>query len=92
LRNLATHFQRSVSEFLIARGAYLDDCDARQVRVFFGFPLSDEHHALHAVQVAAVLRTHLATLTREIEQRFGKKAQIGVAFSTGPAVCGLFGT
>jgi class 3 adenylate cyclase len=88
---LATHFQRSISEFLIARGAYLDDCNARQVRVFFGFPLTDEHHALHAVQVAAVLRTHLATLTREIEQRFGKKAQIGVAFSTGPAVCGLFG-
>ena len=88
---LATHFQRSIAEFLIARGAYLDDCDARQVRVFFGFPLSDEHHALHAVQVAAVLRTHLATLALEIEQRFGKKAQIGAAFSTGPAVCGLFG-
>lgn len=88
---LATHFQRSVSEFLIARGAYLDGCDARQVRVFFGFPLSDEHHALHAVQVAAVLRTHLGVVTREIENRFGKKAQIGVAFSTGPAVCGLFG-
>lgn len=88
---LATHFQRSVTEFLIARGAYLDDCDARQVRVFFGFPLSDEHHALHAVQVAAVLRTQLGVVTREIEQRFGKKAQIGVAFSTGPAVCGLFG-
>jgi len=88
---LATHFQRSITEFLIARGAYLDDCNARQVRVFFGFPLSDEHHALHAVQVASVLRTHLATLAREIEQRFGKKAQIGVAFSTGPAVCGLFG-
>lgn len=88
---LATHFQRSVTEFLIARGAYLDDCDARQVRVFFGFPLSDEHHALHAVQVAAVLRTHLSVVTREIEQRFGKKAQIGVAFSTGPAVCGLYG-
>ena len=88
---LATHFQRSIAEFLIARGAYLDDCNARQVRVFFGFPLTDEHHALHAVQVAAVLRAHLATLVREIEQRFGKKAQIGVAFSTGPAVCGLFG-
>jgi class 3 adenylate cyclase len=88
---LATHFQRSISEFLIARGAYLDDCNARQVRVFFGFPLTDEHHALHAVQVAAALRTHVATLTREIDQRFGKKAQIGVAFSTGSAVCGLFG-
>jgi class 3 adenylate cyclase len=88
---LATHFQRSVTEFLIARGAYLDDCDPRQVRVFFGFPLSDEHHALHAVQVAAVLRTQLSVVTREIEQRFGKKAQIGVAFSTGPAVCGLYG-
>lgn len=89
---LTAHFQRSVSEFLIARGAYLDDCDARRVSVFFGFPLADEHHALHAVQVAAVLRSHLDQLFREIEQRFGKKAQIGVAFSTGPAVCGLFGT
>lgn len=89
---LATHFQRSVSEFLISRGAYLDDCDPRQIRVFFGFPLSDEHHALHAVQVAAVLRTHLEAVTREIENRFGKKAQIGVAFSSGPAVCGLFGS
>ena len=88
---LAAHFQRSVSEFLIARGAYLDGCDARQVRVFFGFPLTDEHHALHAVQVAAVLRTHLAALGREIEFRFGKRAQIGVAFSSGPAVCGLYG-
>ncbi len=88
---LATHFQRSIGEFLIARGAYLDDSNARQVRVFFGFPLTDEHHALHAVQVAAVLRNHLDTVAREIEQRFGKKAQIGVAFSTGPAVCGLFG-
>lgn len=88
---LATHFQRSVSEFLISRGAYLDDCDARQVRVFFGFPLTDEHHAVHAVQVAAVLRAHLVTLGREMETRFGKKAQFGVAFSSGPAVCGLFG-
>lgn len=89
---LATHFQSSVSEFLVARGAYLDEADPRQVRVFFGFPLSDEHHALHAVQVAAVLRSHLGAVAREIETRFGKKAQIGVAFSTGPAVCGLFGT
>lgn len=88
---LTTHFQRSVSEFLIARGAYLDDSDARQVRVFFGFPLVDEHHALHAVQVAAILRTHMGVLTREIAQRFGKKAQIGVALSTGQAVCGLYG-
>lgn len=89
---LATHFQRSLSEFLISRGAYLDGCDARQVRVFFGFPLTDEHHALHAVQVAAVLRTHLTALAREMEARFGKKAQFGVAFSSGPAVCGLYGS
>ena len=88
---LATHFQRSITEFLVSRGAYLDDCDARQVRVFFGFPLSDEHHALHALQAASALRLHLGTVAREIEQRFGKKAQIGVAFSSGPAVCGLFG-
>ncbi|MFC5453332.1 adenylate/guanylate cyclase domain-containing protein [Prosthecobacter fluviatilis] len=88
---LATHFQRSISEFLVGHGAYLDDCNARQVRVFFGFPLSDESHAAHAVQVAVLLRPHLETVAREIELRFGKKAQIGVAVSSGPVLCGLFG-
>jgi hypothetical protein len=43
------------------------------------------------VQVAAVLRAHLTALAREMEMRFGKKAQFGVAFGSGPAVCGLYG-
>lgn len=88
---LAAFFQRGVSEFLISRGAYLDDCDARQVRVIFGFPLADEHHARHAVQVAAALRPHLTTLCREMETRFGHKPRFGSALSSGPVTCGLFG-
>lgn len=89
---LTTGFQHGVSEFLISRGGYLDDCDPRQVRVFFGFPLVNENHATHAVQVAAQLVTHIEVLARELTQRFGKEVRLGVALSTGAATCGLFGT
>lgn len=88
---LSDYIQRSVTEFVVTRGGYLDDCDVESVRALFGFPIADEHHALHASQIAAAFRAHLSTLTREVEQRWGKKPQFGVALTTGEAMCGLLG-
>ncbi|MBE7493334.1 MAG: hypothetical protein HS117_00155 [Verrucomicrobiaceae bacterium] len=88
---LSDHIQRSVTEFVVTRGGYLDDCDVESVRVIFGFPLADEHHALHAAQVAAALRAHLVMLAREVEQKWGKTPRFGVALTTGESMCGLLG-
>lgn len=88
---LSDHIQRSVTEFVVTRGGYLDDCDVESVRAIFGFPIADEHHALHAAQVAAALRAHLTVLTREVEQNWGKTPRFGVALTTGEAMCGLLG-
>ncbi|MBL9129995.1 MAG: hypothetical protein JNG86_02280, partial [Verrucomicrobiaceae bacterium] len=88
---LSDSIQRSVTEFVVTRGGYLDDCDVESVRAIFGFPLVDEHHALHAAQVAAALRVHLTVLAREVEQKWGKKPRFGVALTTGEAMCGLLG-
>lgn len=88
---ISARIQRSVAEFVVTRGGYLDDADAQSVQALFGFPLADEHHALHAAQVAAALRPHLSTLALEIEQSCGKKPRFGIALASGEAMCGLLG-
>ena len=88
---ISARMQRSVSEFIVSRGGYLDDADAQSLQALFGFPVPDEHHALHASQVAAALRPHLSALASEIEQVCGTKPRFGVALATGEAMCGLLG-
>ncbi|MFO1440319.1 MAG: hypothetical protein U1F81_18505 [Verrucomicrobiaceae bacterium] len=88
---ISARMQRSVSEFIVSRGGYLDDADAQSLQALFGFPVADEHHALHASQVAAALRPHLSALASEIEQVCGTKPRFGVALATGEAMCGLLG-
>jgi adenylate cyclase len=88
---ISARMQRSVSEFIVSRGGYLDDADAQSLQALFGFPLADEHHSLHAAQVAAALRPHLSTLALEVEQVCGKKPRFGVALASGEAMCGLLG-
>lgn len=89
--SLISILQRGVSEFIVTRGGYLDDCDAHSIRALFGYPHADEHHALHAAQVAAALRAQLSALARESEHLCGVKARFGVALNTGEAMCGLLG-
>ena len=88
---ISARMQRSVSEFIVGRGAYLDDADAQSLQAVFGFPLADERHALQASRVAAALRPHLSALASEIEQQCGTKPRFGLALATGEAMCGLLG-
>ncbi|MDZ4289132.1 MAG: adenylate/guanylate cyclase domain-containing protein [Prosthecobacter sp.] len=85
------HFEHEISDFLVARGGYLDTCTAQRIRVLFGYPLADEHHALHAAQVLLQLRDYWPTLQREMQTRWLWKPRFGAALSTGTAACGLFG-
>ena len=85
------HFEQQVSEFLVARGGYLDTCTAQRIRVLFGYPLEDEHHALHASQVLLQLRDHWPALQREMQSRWLWKPRLGAALTTGSVACGLFG-
>lgn len=84
-------FQKSVSEFLVSRGAYLEACNAQRVRVFFGYPLPSETHAVQASQVVLQLREHLKELQKEIHARWSWKPRFGCSLSTGKVACGLYG-
>ena len=88
---LSSAFMKSVSEFLVIKGGYLDVCNAQGITAQFGFPVSDTDHALNACKVGMALREHLVVLGAELEKRWGHKPQVGVGISSGTAVCGLMG-
>lgn len=91
MEKLSSGFLKVVAEFLVTKGGYLDSCNAEGVRVLFGFPLPDEHHAAKACRVAIELRQRLVNLTQEIENRWHKTPKLGVALASGEMTTGLFG-
>jgi len=91
LEQLSSLFLQVSAEFLVARGAYLDACNAEGVRVFFGMPGEDSEHALHACRAALELRQRLINLEQEIQNRWHRKPFFGAALASGPMSIGLFG-
>lgn len=91
LEKFSSLFLQATAEFLVARGAYLDMCNAEGVRVFFGMPVEDSEHALHGCQTALELRQRLINLDQEMQNRWHRKPSFGVALATGPMSIGLFG-
>ncbi len=91
LEKLSSLFLQATAEFLVARGAYLDMCNAEGVRVFFGMPVEDADHALNGCQAALELRKRLVNLDQEMQNRWHRKPAFGVALATGPMSIGLFG-
>jgi len=84
-------FEQRVSEFLVARGGYLDTCTAQRIRVLFGYPLASEYHALDASQALLQLKAYWIELQKEMHTRWAWKARFGASLSTGMVACGLFG-
>lgn len=91
LEELSSLFLQATAEFLVARGAYLDSCNAEGVRVFFGMPDEDEEHAIHGCRAALELRQRLVNLEQEMQNRWHRKPAFGAALATGPMSIGLFG-
>lgn len=91
LEHLSSLFLQATAEFLVARGAYLDSCNAEGVRVLFGMPDEDEAHAVHGCRAALELRQRLVNLEQEMQNRWHRKPVFGAALASGPMSIGLFG-
>lgn len=91
LEDFSSSFLKVVAEFLVAGGAYLDECDVHRVRVLFGFPVGDANHAVNAAKAALELRQRMVNLSQEMENRWHKKPVMGASLSSGEVVTGLFG-
>lgn len=92
LTKMSNLFIRSVSTFLLSRGAYLDECNPDLVRVFFGMLKASNNHAEEACAAALELKSRLRNLSRECESRWFQKLHFGIGVSSGPATIGVYGS
>ena len=88
---LSNLFLRSVSTFLLSRGAYLDESGPDVVRVFFGMLEDTDDHANEACKAALELKSRLKSLSQESETRWFQKLQFGIGIASGPATVGIYG-
>lgn len=85
-------FLRNTADFLMSRGAYLDESSPDCVRVFFGLLEESPDHVERACLTAMELRIRLANLNDECENRWFQRFELGVAISTGPLAVGVYGS
>ncbi len=85
-------FLRNTADFLMSRGAYLDESSPDCVRVFFGLLQESPDHVERACMTAMELRTRLANLNDECENRWFQRFELGVAISSGPLAVGVYGS
>jgi len=91
LVDLTNRFLGATSDFLCARGGFLDESSPDCVRVFFGLPIADEAAPAKACAAALELRQRLANLAVECESRWTQRIQCGVAVCSGKVTAGIFG-
>ena len=92
LLTMGSLFLRSVSTFLLARGAYLEEAGPEKVRVSFGMLAETEDHAEQACLAALDLRIRLRGLAEEFESRWFHPLRCGVGVESGEMTVGLCGT
>ncbi len=82
-------FQRTVSAFLLSRGAYLEEAGPERIRAVFGLVREEEDHAARACRAALDLRGRLRGFARECETLWFLEPQWGVGAASGRIVAGL---
>ncbi len=92
LVKLGNLFHRTVSNFLVARGAYLDESGPELVRAYFGVLQPDPDHAAAACAAALELTNRMRNLSQECESRWFQPLAWGVGISSGEMTVGVYGT
>jgi adenylate cyclase len=89
---LTNSFRSNASDFLVERGGYLDECDGESVRVVFGAPLADEHHASSACQAALALAERLDEVNRECHTIWKQMFDFRIGINSGEMVVAAYGS
>ena len=88
---MTNSFQQNATDFLLERGAYLDECDGECLRVIFGAPLRDHRHAATACEAALDLCDKLESVNRECVSVWGKEFNFRIGINTGELILGAYG-
>lgn len=85
-------FLRNASEHLVSCGGYLDECDGESLRVIFGTPLPDEHHAATASAAALGLAARLDAVNDECYKVWKQMFDFRIGVNSGEMVVAAYGS
>ncbi len=88
LRAVMSRFYDVMRGEIERHGGRVDKFIGDAVVAFFGVPVAHEDDALRAVRAAAGMRTALAALNDELDQRFGVRLQARTGVNTGDVLAG----
>ena len=89
---MTNSFLQNATDFLVERGAYLDECDGECLRVIFGAPLRDHRHAADACDAALELCEKLEAVNRECVSVWGKQFDFRIGINTGELILAAYGS
>jgi class 3 adenylate cyclase len=89
---LNNSFLRNAAEILVERGGYLDECDGESLRVIFGVPLVDTHHAAVACEAALDVMNRLDEVNRECYRVWSQTFDFRIGINSGEMVVAAYGS
>lgn len=89
---MTNSFLQNASDFLVGRGAYLDESDGECIRVLFGAPLRDSEHGLHSCAVALDLCDKLEAVNQECVSVWGKMFGFRIGINSGEVLLAAYGS
>jgi adenylate cyclase len=92
VRGLVNRFFSSMTAAIRAQRGTLDKYIGDAIMAFWGAPLADADHALHAVQAALAMAQRLNALNDELHERGLPKIGVGIGLNTGLVCVGDMGS
>ena len=89
---LNNSFLRNAADILVERGGYLDECDGESLRVIFGTPLENSHHAENACAAALEVMTRLDEVNRECYRVWSQTFDYRIGINSGEMVVAAYGS
>ncbi len=84
-------YLKTVSDYLVDAGGYLDECNGESLRVVFGAPLAREDHAIAAARAALETVARIDTLNKECDARWHQRLDFRVGINSGPMIAAAYG-
>ncbi|MGH8048406.1 MAG: adenylate/guanylate cyclase domain-containing protein [Chthoniobacterales bacterium] len=84
-------YLKTVSDYLVEAGGYLDECGGESLRVVFGAPIEREDHAIAGCKAALDAAARIDALNKECDERWRQRLDFRVGISSGPVVGAAYG-
>jgi class 3 adenylate cyclase len=89
---MTNSFLENAADFLVGRGAYLDECDGESLRVVFGAPLPGTEHARTACEASLDLAARLESVNRACLDKWGKVFDWRIGINSGEVIVATYGS